>query len=118
MLCEQVADELPRIVDNGEIASKELRSHVESCLHCQAELVHYRKLLRTLHNLRTEVLEPAPGFVADTLARIERAGERSAVRSILSSRKTAYYGGAAVATAAGVAGAIIFAGRMRKSKVA
>ena len=38
------------------------------CLRCQAELVQYRKLLRALHDLRTEVLEPAPGLLAEVLA--------------------------------------------------
>ena len=37
------------------------RRHVERCLRCQAELVQYRKLLRALQRLRTEVLDPAPG---------------------------------------------------------
>ena len=33
------------------------------CLRCQADLVHYRRLLRTLRTLRTDVLEPAPGLL-------------------------------------------------------
>ena len=37
-----------------------------TCLRCQAELAQYRKLLRALRALRTEVLEPAPGLLAET----------------------------------------------------
>ena len=75
-------------------------AHVEQCLRCQAELVQYRQLLRALRALRTEVLEPAPGLLADVLASLEEAGERRAVRSLLSGRRVAYVGGLAAAAAA------------------
>ncbi|MDQ3570151.1 MAG: hypothetical protein M3396_05905, partial [Actinomycetota bacterium] len=89
--------------------------HVESCLRCQAELVQYRKLLRALHHLRTEVLEPAPGTVPGILAYLEAAGERGAMRSLLAGHRAAYLGGIAVATAAaGAAGAIVVVSRGRK----
>ena len=81
------------------------------CLRCQAELVQYRRLLRALRALRTEVLEPAPGLLAEVLADLEAAGERRAIRSLLSGRRAAYLGGLAAATAAGAAGAIVFAAR-------
>ena len=85
-----------------------MRRHVERCLRCQAELVQYRKLLRALHQLRTEVLEPAPGLLTDILANLEAAGERRAIRSLLTGRRAAYVGGIAAATAAaGAAGAIV-----------
>ena len=80
------------------------RRHVEHCLRCQAELVQYRKILRTLRSMRTEVIEPAPGMVTDVLAHIEEVGERTAIRSILSNHKVAYISGIAAATAAGAAG--------------
>ena len=56
--CESVAELLPAIIDGNERADRRVRRHVESCLRCQAELVQYRKLLRALHQLRTDVLEP------------------------------------------------------------
>jgi anti-sigma factor RsiW len=116
MQCEQVSELLPNIVEDGVEASAEVRAHIESCLRCQAEVAHYKKLLRSLHALRVEVLEPAPGMLAAILARLEAAGERSAVRSILTSKKTAYASGVAVATTAGVIGAVIFANRTRKAR--
>jgi hypothetical protein len=115
--CDEVAELLSDAAEGSTILDRTARRHVDRCLRCQAELVQYRKLLRALHTLRTEVLEPAPGLVADILAHIEEAGERQAVRSILRGRKVAYVGGIAAATAAGAAGAILFASRVRKSKV-
>ena len=113
MQCEQITDQLPQLVDGGH-ADASVVKHVEKCLHCQAELVQYRKLLRALHTLRTDVLEPAPGLLSGILANLEEAGERSAIRSLLSGRRAAYLGGLAVATAAAGAGAAIYATR-RKS---
>jgi hypothetical protein len=78
--------------------------------------VQYRKLLRALHAMRTEVLEPAPGLVSDLLAALEEAGEKHAVRSMLSGRRVAYVGGIAAATAAGAAGAIVLASLSRRNR--
>jgi len=116
--CDEVAELLPGIVDGGEIAERRVQRHVESCLRCQAELVQYRKLLKALQVLRTEVLEPAPGLLTDILAGIEAAGERRAVRSLLNGRNAAYAGGTAAALAAGAVGAILLARSARSRKVA
>ena len=35
-------------------------------------------MLKTLHHLRTEVLEPAPGLLTEILSNLEAAGERVA----------------------------------------
>jgi hypothetical protein len=91
--------------------------HVERCQRCQAEIVQYRKLLRALHTLRTEVLEPTPGLLTDILAGLVGEGERHAVRSMLRGRRMAYVGGIAAATAAAGAGAILIAAKSRKAKV-
>jgi hypothetical protein len=114
MRCEQVADSLSDAADGLIALDGPARSHVEQCLRCQAELVQYKKLLRALHSLRTEVLAPAPGLLPDILAHLEEAGERSAVRSMISGRRAAYLGGIAAATAAGAAGAIVLASRSRR----
>jgi hypothetical protein len=115
--CASVAEALPGIVDGVAVADLELRRHVEACLRCQAELAQYRKLLRALHQLRTEVLEPAPGVLADILVTLEAAGERRAMRHLLTGRRAAYVGGIAAATAAGAAGAIVLAARARHRKL-
>ena len=107
MSCDQVADALPAIVDGLEVAELDVQRHVAACVRCQAELVRYRKVLRALHQLRTEVLEPAPGLLPDILAAMGAAGERRAIHHLLNGRRVAYVGGIAAATAAGAAGAIL-----------
>jgi hypothetical protein len=117
--CESVAALLPAVIDGNERADRRVRKHVDSCLRCQAELVQYRRLLRALRQLRTEVLEPSPGVLAGILAGLEEAGERGAIRSLLSGHRAAYLGGLAVATAAaGAAGTIILVTKRRTPRVA
>jgi anti-sigma factor RsiW len=112
LTCEEVAAALPGIVDGNEEADRRVQHHVATCLRCQAELVHYRKLLRALRQLRTEYLEPAPGVLSSILANLEEAGERGAIRSLLSGKRAAYIGGMAVAaTAAGAAGTVVLVSR-------
>jgi hypothetical protein len=103
MRCDEVAALLPMFVDASVPPNLAVEHHVESCLRCQAELARYRRLLRTLHLLRTRLIEPTPGLLGETLAAIEDAAERRAARSVLSGRRLAYagaIGGTAVATAA------------------
>lgn len=121
--CDDLTDLLAEVGDRQPFASNVIadpaaRRHVESCLRCQADLVQYRKLLRALHNLRTEVLEPAPGLLPEILAHLEAAGERHALRSMLTGRRLAYAGGIAAAATAGAAGAILLASRGKKLRAA
>ena len=115
--CQSVAEALPAIVDGLEVADLPMRHHVDACLRCQAELVQYRKVLKALHQLRTEVLEPEPGLLPDILSSIGAAGERRAMGFLLSGRRAAYLGGIAAATAAGAAGAIVLTTRARHRRV-
>lgn len=113
--CDDISALLGDYAEGVGTAPANVRAHVESCLRCQAELVQYRRLLKGLHNLRTEVLAPAPGHLTQVLANLEAAGERSAIRSMMTGKRGAYVGGIAVATAAaGAAGAIVFATRARR----
>jgi hypothetical protein len=116
--CEDLSEALAATADGFGHLGRAQRRHVERCLRCQAEVVQYRKLLRAMRALRTDVLEPAPGLLADILASLEEAGERHAIRSVLSGRRIAYLGGLAAATAAGAAGAIVFATRTRRTRLA
>ena len=110
--------DLSAAADGSTLLGGDERRHVETCLRCQAELVQYKKLLRAMHTMRTEVLEPAPGLLADLLANVSERGERRAIRSMISGHRAAYLGGLAAATAAGAAGAIVFASRARKLRAA
>ena len=115
--CSDLTEHLGGVADGTHDLSRRERRHVEACLRCQADLVQYRRLLRTLRSLRTEVLEPAPGLLADILATLEQAGERHAIRGVLNGRRAAYLGGIAAATAAGAAGALVLAARNRRLKL-
>jgi len=112
--CAAVAAALPGIVDGVDVAALDLRRHVESCLRCQAELAQYRKVLRALHTLRTELIEPSPGLLPDILVALEAAGERGAMKHLLTGRRAAYLGGIAAAATAGAAGAIVLASRRHR----
>lgn len=118
MRCEELSEDLSAAADGSTLLLADQRQHVETCLRCQADLIQYKKLLRTMRTMRTEVLEPAPGLLADVLANVAEAGERRAIRSMLGGHKAAYLGGLAAATAAGAAGAIVFASRARKLRAA
>lgn len=116
MLCDEIADLLAGSPDVHELSDRRARKHVESCLRCQAEVAQYRKLLKALHSLREELVATPTGLVGDILVRLEEAGERRAVRSLVSGRRTAYLGGIAVATAAGAGAALILATRKARAK--
>jgi hypothetical protein len=118
MQCEDLTDDLSAAADGSALLGRNERRHVERCLRCQAELVQYRKVLRLMRAMRTEVFEPAPGVLSDILANLEAAGERRAIRSMITGHKAAYLGGLAAATAAGAAGAIVFANRARRLRTA
>lgn len=116
MQCEDLVDLVSTTAEGVTIEDLQGRRHVETCLRCQAELARYRKLVRTLRTLRSEVFDPGPGFVAEVLAALDDAGERHLLRSLLSGHRVAYVGGLAVATA-GAAGALVIA-RSRGRRVA
>lgn len=111
MRCEEVTRALPALIDTDQVDT-EVELHVESCLRCQAELARYRRMLRGLHELRTRYLEPAPGLLPQTLAALEAAGERSAVRAFITGRRLAV-AGAGVALAAGAAAVFLARSRRR-----
>jgi anti-sigma factor RsiW len=113
--CDEVARILPEAVDRGVAVDPSVQRHIETCLRCQAELARYRKMLRGLQLLRTRYLEPAPGLLAQTLAALEEAGERQAVRSVLSGRRLAYAGAlGGAAGAGGTAATVVIVHRARR----
>jgi len=117
VLCDELAEDLAGLVDGSVRLDRSARRHVEQCLRCQAEVAQYRKLLRALRHLRHEWLTPAPGLLPEILLSLEEAGERHAVRSLLTGRRVAYLGGIAAATAAGAAGALALSTRSRRGRL-
>jgi recombinational DNA repair ATPase RecF len=118
MQCETVGEALAGVVDGDAQLDRAERRHAERCLRCQAELAQYRRLLRAMRALRSEVAEPPVGLLGDVFAYLDAAGERSAVRATLVGRRVAYIGGIAAATAAAGAGAaIVLVTRGRKGRL-
>jgi anti-sigma factor RsiW len=109
--CDDVALLMPEAVDGDTPVALPVQRHVESCLRCQAELARYRRMLRGLHILRQQYLEPAPGVLSQTLAVIGEASERRAIQSLLSGRRIAYMGavGGALAAAGATTAAVLVA---------
>ena len=121
MQCDDVARLLPEAVGGGAAVELSVQRHIETCLRCQAEVARYRRMLRGLQLLRTRYLEPTPGMLAQTLAALEEAGERHALRSVLSGRRLAYagaIGGAAVAAGTAATVMIVHRARRRTAPVA
>ena len=68
MQCDDLVDALAGHADGSVALDRSSRRHVEQCLRCQAELVQHRRILRTMRALRTELLQPEPGLLAEILA--------------------------------------------------
>lgn len=104
--CDAAAGWLPGLVDDDTDVHPGVVAHVSSCLRCQAEIARYRRLLRLLHQLRGEVLDPPPTSVDEVLEAIAAEGGHRDFRSVVLSRAAAYVGSAFVATAAASAAGI------------
>ena len=116
--CMDIEYLLPEAAAGRTVLPPAAAGHVDQCLRCQAEVVQYRKVLRSLHDLRTEVLEPAPGLLTDILASLEGAAERRALRDLVRGRRAAYLGGLAVATAAGAGALAVVHSRRARLRLA
>ena len=57
MQCEDIAEDLAAAAEGDTLLGRSQRRHVERCLRCQAEVVQYRRVLRAMRSLRTEVLK-------------------------------------------------------------
>lgn len=119
MQCEDLSHDLAGVADGSVRLRRFQRRHVDHCLRCQADLIHYRKLLRSLQSLRGVVIEPAPELLADILDNLEgvTVGNGRQIRSLVSGRRMAYLGGLAAATAAGAVSAIVFTTRTRRARL-
>ena len=117
ILCDEVADLLAATAGTEQLPDRRTRKHVETCLRCQAEVVQYRKLLKALHSLREDLVATPHGLVTDIFVKLEEAGERQAIRSVLAGRRAAYVGGIAVATAAAGAGAAVLLVNRSKRRI-
>ena len=113
--CDDVAESLAGVVDGTTVLDRRATRHVTACLRCQAELAHYRRLLRTLHQMREQPVRVPGDLHALILARLDAV---AVGRTGPWARRVAY-AGAVAATAAGAAGAIaLVASRNRRYRLA
>jgi hypothetical protein len=116
MQCEDISGLLAGVVDGSAILDPRSSEHVSGCLRCQAELVNYRRLLRTLRQLRDEPVAIPADLPALIAAHLEHPGVAWVSRPWA---RRAAYAGALAATAAGAAGAIaLVASRSRRLRLA
>ena len=116
MRCDEVADLLAGAVDGTTVLDRRVSRHVGTCLRCQAELAQYRRLLRTLRQLRDEPIAAPADLPRLVGARLD--GLLADGRPGPWARRVAY-AGAVAATAAGAAGAIaLVATRSRRVRLA
>ncbi|MDH4278010.1 MAG: hypothetical protein OEW83_07995 [Acidimicrobiia bacterium] len=112
--CETFSLQLAGAVD-GEELDPTAKSHFETCLRCQAELAHYKKLLRALASLRDQRLAVDDTLVNEILLALQPGGTVHRLQRLGAasrSRKAAYIGGIAAAATAGAAGALVIASRL------
>ena len=117
MRCDQVAERLPAAAEGLEALDPAARRHVERCLRCQADAVQYRRVLRAMRALRTEVLVPAPGLLPELLASLGEAGEQQACAACSGAAVPRTWVAGRGHGAAGAAGAVVLTIRNRRSKV-
>ncbi len=65
--CERLAPQLPAFAAREAALAPSVADHVDRCLRCQAEVARYRRMLRTLHSLRTDTAIPPPAVLARIL---------------------------------------------------
>ena len=115
MRCDAIVEQMAGAVDAPNDFDDVARDHVATCLRCQAELAQYRRLARTLRSLRSQEVVPLDGLLDDIIAVLddpELLHDRSRM-----GRRAAYLSGIAAATAAGAAGAIVIASRVRSRRL-
>jgi hypothetical protein len=113
MRCDDLNEQLAGVIDGSVVLDHRAAHHVEGCLRCQAELAHYRRLLRSLRQLRYEPVAVPRDLSALVAARLDGTAPASPW-----TRRVAY-AGALAATAAGAAGAIaLISTRNRRLRLA
>ena len=124
--CEVASNVFPLAVDDLLALPVRVEKHISSCLHCQAELVYYRKLLKLLDNLRMQVLEPPSDLLLKILLTLEEnlkenldqqhnhdySSSYDRLRSILFDRQVNFINALAVAIAA--SGAVVLGLKLLK----
>jgi hypothetical protein len=102
---------LSDVTDGVVELDPDLRRELDQDLRFQAELVQYRKLMRALRSLRSDLADPGAELLDEIIAYLDEEAERHGLLGVLTPRRAAYFGGIAAATAAGVGTALVLARR-------
>ncbi len=108
--CAALGLQLAEASDRTSRLSDSARAHVDRCLRCQAELVAYRKLHRSLAGLRSVTADLPPRQLDELLALFNPDAPIHPLRR--GARRRAYIGGVAAAITAAGAGAVVLAARL------
>lgn len=116
MRCDDVGTLLAASADDPSLLSEPAEAHVSSCLRCQAEQAQYRRILRAMKTLRSDVVVSQPELLDDVLDFLRPPAEVVRFRRPTTDRRRAAIGGIAAAATAGAAGAIAIATRIAGGK--
>ena len=111
MLCDDVILHLAQTPDeaSNDYLPLPIRHHLVSCLSCQAEQVHYRRVHRELQSMKTLVIQPDERLLGDILDCVRPP---ATVIQLRPSRRKAYVSGIAAAATAGAAGALVLVSKL------
>jgi hypothetical protein len=109
--CRQAGRAIPELAAGDTVeVDPEVTSHVSQCLHCQAEVAEYKRMLRTLHALRRDTVPAPPGSLPALLAALDEVAGRPAA-PLGWGLRAACFGG--LTAAAGAAGVLVWMSRRR-----
>lgn len=110
--CESVASLLPAMAGASDAAVVSLAAtrHVSTCLACQAEVVRYRRVARSLRALHDHHVEVPAGLLEAVMAALDAVPSASGRAR---SRRLAYAG----AVAAGAAATVVLVARTRRGRL-
>ncbi len=114
--CSDISLSLAAAVEPCENLSPAVARHVDRCLRCQADVVRYRRIRRTMLSMADDVVV---AHDAEIDALLERLRPEATVHRIHgSNRRKVYISGIAAAATAGAAGAIVIASRLSRTRLA
>lgn len=114
--CDDIGPLLAGSVDPLSVLNPDAAQHVAQCLRCQAESARYRRVRRTMLSMSGDVVLADATDVESVLDALRPDATVHRIHG--SSRRRAYIGGIAAAATAGAAGALVFASRLSKTRLA
>ena len=114
--CSGISLSLAAAVGPCETLPPAVARHVARCLRCQADVVRYRRIRRTMLTMADDVVAVHD---AEIDALLEQLRPDATVHRIHGpNRRKVYISGIAAAATAGAAGAIVIASRLSRTRLA